>query len=70
MCPLSFQNGKPENTSSRQMGFLSTLLGEGSECHGYKVRVVGHSLGGAIATVLGMMVKLVEPSFYFKCILC
>ncbi|CAN6228629.1 unnamed protein product [Urochloa humidicola] len=44
-----------ENTSSGRLGFLSTLLGEGSECHGYKVRLVGHSLGGAVATVLGMM---------------
>ncbi|KAG2567039.1 hypothetical protein PVAP13_7NG224500 [Panicum virgatum] len=44
-----------ENTSSGRLGFLSTLLGEGSECHGYKVRIVGHSLGGAVATVLGMM---------------
>ncbi|TVU15468.1 hypothetical protein EJB05_38990, partial [Eragrostis curvula] len=43
------------NTSSGQVGFLSTLLGAGSECHGYKVRLVGHSLGGAIAAVLGMM---------------
>ncbi|GJN02511.1 hypothetical protein PR202_ga19870 [Eleusine coracana subsp. coracana] len=44
-----------ENASSGQLGFLSTLLGPGSECHGYKVRVIGHSLGGSIATVLGMM---------------
>ncbi|CAN6276109.1 unnamed protein product [Urochloa humidicola] len=44
-----------ENTSSGRFGFLSTLLGEGSDCHGYKVRLVGHSLGGAVATVLGMM---------------
>ncbi|KAL6650937.1 hypothetical protein ACP70R_009862 [Stipagrostis hirtigluma subsp. patula] len=44
-----------ENTSSGRSGFLSKLLGTGSECHGYKVRVVGHSLGGAVATVLGMM---------------
>ncbi|KAL5216203.1 hypothetical protein ABZP36_007604 [Zizania latifolia] len=44
-----------DNSSSRNVGFLSTLVGEGSECHGYKIRVVGHSLGGAVATVLGMM---------------
>uniref|UniRef100_A0ACD5UT02 Uncharacterized protein n=1 Tax=Avena sativa TaxID=4498 RepID=A0ACD5UT02_AVESA len=44
-----------ENPSSRKLGFLSTLVQEGSECHGYKIRLVGHSLGGAIATVLGMM---------------
>ncbi|KAJ1271624.1 hypothetical protein BS78_06G141500 [Paspalum vaginatum] len=46
-----------ENTSSGtgRLGFLSKLLGEGGECHGYKVRIVGHSLGGAVATVLGML---------------
>ncbi|XP_066348411.1 uncharacterized protein [Miscanthus floridulus] len=44
-----------ENTSSGRLGFLSTLLGKGSGCHGYKVCLVGHSLGGAVATVLGMM---------------
>ncbi|KAL5213670.1 hypothetical protein ABZP36_002822 [Zizania latifolia] len=44
-----------DNSSSRNVGFLSTLVGEGSGCHGYKIRVVGHSLGGAVATVLGMM---------------
>uniref|UniRef100_A0A0D9W6I3 Uncharacterized protein n=1 Tax=Leersia perrieri TaxID=77586 RepID=A0A0D9W6I3_9ORYZ len=44
-----------DNPSSRTVGFLPTLVGEGSECHGYKIRVVGHSLGGAVATVLGMM---------------
>ncbi|XP_044966968.1 diacylglycerol lipase-beta-like isoform X4 [Hordeum vulgare subsp. vulgare] len=48
-------NDNSENTSSRKHGFLSTLVQEGSECHGYKIRVVGHSLGGAVATVLGMM---------------
>uniref|UniRef100_A0ACD5UCB8 Uncharacterized protein n=2 Tax=Avena sativa TaxID=4498 RepID=A0ACD5UCB8_AVESA len=44
-----------ENPSSRKLSFLSTLVQEGSECHGYKIRLVGHSLGGAVATVLGMM---------------
>lgn len=44
-----------ENTKSGRLGFLSTLLGESGECHGYRVRIVGHSLGGAVATVLGMM---------------
>ncbi|KAM3387818.1 hypothetical protein ACQJBY_010572 [Aegilops geniculata] len=48
-------NGNSENTSAKKLGFLSTLVQEGSECHGYKIRVVGHSLGGAVATVLGMM---------------
>ena len=45
-------------------------MGEGSECHGYKVRLVGHSLGGAVATVLGMMVKMLNLQFYFKNALC
>ncbi|XP_040379409.1 uncharacterized protein LOC102717245 isoform X2 [Oryza brachyantha] len=44
-----------DNLSSRTVGFLPTLVGEGSECHGYKIRLVGHSLGGAVAAVLGMM---------------
>uniref|UniRef100_A0A0E0PAV2 Uncharacterized protein n=1 Tax=Oryza rufipogon TaxID=4529 RepID=A0A0E0PAV2_ORYRU len=44
-----------DNSSSLTVGFLPALVGEGSECHGYKIRVVGHSLGGSVATVLGMM---------------
>ncbi|CAO2820531.1 unnamed protein product [Amaranthus hypochondriacus] len=35
-------------------GFLSSLLGAGCECDGYAVRIVGHSLGGAIAALLGI----------------
>ncbi|XP_020090740.1 uncharacterized protein LOC109711847 isoform X1 [Ananas comosus] len=35
-------------------GFLSSLLGMGGECHGYAVRIVGHSLGGSVAALLGM----------------
>ncbi|CAN6483272.1 unnamed protein product [Victoria cruziana] len=35
-------------------GFLSSLMGSGSECHGYNIRIVGHSLGGAVATLLGI----------------
>lgn len=38
-------------------GFLSSLLGVGCECHGYKVRIVGHSLGGSVATLLGLRVS-------------
>ncbi|KAH0638217.1 hypothetical protein KY289_038132 [Solanum tuberosum] len=38
-------------------GFLSSLLGVGCECEGYGVRIVGHSLGGAIAAVLGMKLR-------------
>ncbi|XP_074319737.1 uncharacterized protein LOC141656661 [Silene latifolia] len=35
-------------------GFLSSLMGTGCECEGYAIRIVGHSLGGAIATLLGI----------------
>lgn len=43
-------------------GFLSSLLGAGCECDGYAVRIVGHSLGGAIAALLGIRVT----SQFFK----
>ncbi|XP_020111951.1 sn1-specific diacylglycerol lipase beta isoform X6 [Ananas comosus] len=45
------QQGDKENSAS---GYLSSLLGVGCECHGYKVHIVGHSLGGAVATLLGL----------------
>uniref|UniRef100_A0A0A9B510 Fungal lipase-type domain-containing protein n=1 Tax=Arundo donax TaxID=35708 RepID=A0A0A9B510_ARUDO len=35
-------------------GFLSSLLGEGCECHGYNIEIVGHSLGGSVAALLGI----------------
>ncbi|KAL2900756.1 Sn1-specific diacylglycerol lipase alpha [Bienertia sinuspersici] len=35
-------------------GFLSSLLGAGCECDGYAIRIVGHSLGGAIGALLGI----------------
>ncbi|XP_047317202.1 diacylglycerol lipase-beta [Impatiens glandulifera] len=35
-------------------GFLSSLLGAGCECEGYKIRIVGHSLGGAVSAMLGL----------------
>ncbi|KAE8712325.1 putative transcription factor [Hibiscus syriacus] len=35
-------------------GFLSSLLGAGCECEGYNLRIVGHSLGGSIAALLGI----------------
>ncbi|CAN6483271.1 unnamed protein product [Victoria cruziana] len=40
--------------SPKGHGFLSSLMGSGSECHGYNIRIVGHSLGGAVATLLGI----------------
>jgi putative lipase involved disintegration of autophagic bodies len=59
-----------DNSSSLTVGFLPALVGEGSECHGYKIRVVGHSLGGSVATVLGMMVMLAESSPFIFSIAC
>ncbi|XP_057959730.1 uncharacterized protein LOC131152103 [Malania oleifera] len=35
-------------------GFLSSLMGVGCECEGYNIRIVGHSLGGAIGALLGL----------------
>lgn len=48
-----FTDASPSEIS----GFLASLLGPGSECHGYEVNIVGHSLGGAIATLLGLRVS-------------
>ncbi|KAL9242500.1 hypothetical protein vseg_016492 [Gypsophila vaccaria] len=38
-------------------GFLSSLMGPGCECEGYAIQIVGHSLGGAIATLLGIRLR-------------
>ncbi|KAJ8767581.1 hypothetical protein K2173_017925 [Erythroxylum novogranatense] len=46
--------GRPPDIESESRGFLSSLLGAGCECEGYRVRVVGHSLGGSIAALLGL----------------
>ncbi|KAF3337917.1 sn1-specific diacylglycerol lipase beta-like isoform X4 [Carex littledalei] len=45
------------NSDSGSNGFLTSLLGEGGKCHGYKLRIVGHSLGGAVATLLGIRLR-------------
>ncbi|KAG8054329.1 hypothetical protein GUJ93_ZPchr0001g31284 [Zizania palustris] len=42
---------KPETVPA---GFLSSLLGDGCECNGYNIEIVGHSLGGAVAALLGI----------------
>ncbi|KAL5229241.1 hypothetical protein ABZP36_017506 [Zizania latifolia] len=42
---------KPEAVPA---GFLTSLLGDGCECHGYNIEIVGHSLGGAVAALLGI----------------
>ncbi|GJS54723.1 Sn1-specific diacylglycerol lipase beta [Tanacetum coccineum] len=48
-------DGNPKNKAEFQEGgLLTSLLGAGCECEGYDLRVVGHSLGGAIAAMLGL----------------
>ncbi|XP_068665380.1 uncharacterized protein [Aristolochia californica] len=45
-------------------GFLSSLLGDGCECQGYHVRIVGHSLGGSIAALLGIRLYRRYPNLH------
>ncbi|XP_052172832.1 uncharacterized protein LOC127788510 isoform X3 [Diospyros lotus] len=51
-------------TSYNARGFLSSLLGAGCECDGYGLRLVGHSLGGAIATLLGLRLYQRYPNMH------
>ncbi|KAJ4954802.1 hypothetical protein NE237_011585 [Protea cynaroides] len=59
-------DGNPGNkeNSSRAKGLLSSLLGAGCECDGYSVRIVGHSLGGAIGTLLGIRLYRKYPNLH------
>nr|CAB3475117.1 unnamed protein product [Digitaria exilis] len=43
-----------DNSDTAAAGFLSSLLGYGCECHGYNIEIVGHSLGGSVAALLGI----------------
>lgn len=47
--------GAQDASSHQKKGFLSSILGPGGECHGYALRFVGHSLGGAIGALAGIM---------------
>lgn len=51
-----------DKSDAGTVGFLSSLLGDGCECHGYSIEIVGHSLGGSVASLLGIRVYL----FIFK----
>lgn len=53
MSPLPYADGHLSETT----GFLSSLMGVGKECHGYKICIAGHSLGGSVATLLGIRVR-------------
>lgn len=39
-------------------GLLTKLLGPGGECEGYDLRIVGHSMGGAVASLTGLQVGI------------
>nr|XP_018486679.1 PREDICTED: sn1-specific diacylglycerol lipase beta-like [Raphanus sativus] len=54
--------GDPGESGST--GFLSSLIGDGCECAGYSIRIVGHSLGGAIASLLGIRLRCRFPNLY------
>ncbi|KAF2546236.1 hypothetical protein F2Q70_00019485 [Brassica cretica] len=54
--------GDPGESGST--GFLSSLIGDGGECAGYSIRIVGHSLGGAIASLLGIRLRCRFPNLY------
>ncbi|XP_031494511.1 uncharacterized protein LOC116260359 isoform X2 [Nymphaea colorata] len=55
-------DGKSEENEGH--GFLSSLMGAGGECHGYRIRIVGHSLGGAVATLLGIRLCRKYPNLH------
>jgi len=65
---LTLHSFRIGNTDTESYGLLSKLLGFGCECFGYNIRIVGHSLGGAIAALLGMQVcvlSLLKAEFTF-----
>ncbi|PUZ53463.1 hypothetical protein GQ55_5G054000 [Panicum hallii var. hallii] len=45
-------------------GFLSSLLGDGCECNGYNIEIVGHSLGGSVAALLGIKLYKRFPNLH------
>ncbi|XP_078181742.1 uncharacterized protein LOC144575468 isoform X1 [Carex rostrata] len=61
-------DGKPSDGVDKSElkigGCLSSLLDEGCECHGYRIRIVGHSLGGSVAAVLGIMLYGRYPNLH------
>ncbi|MED6130889.1 hypothetical protein PIB30_004749 [Stylosanthes scabra] len=56
--------GDPDIDDPESRGLLSKLLGVGCECYGYNIRVVGHSLGGAIAALLGLQLYSRYPNLH------
>ncbi|XP_056161408.1 uncharacterized protein LOC115688586 isoform X2 [Syzygium oleosum] len=59
--------GNPRNNGDEEPTFrshLSSLMGPGCECDGYNLRIVGHSLGGAIAAMLGLRLYRRYPNLH------
>ncbi|KAJ4757979.1 Sn1-specific diacylglycerol lipase [Rhynchospora pubera] len=59
-------NGNPLDGDKSELngGCISSLLGEGCECYGYRIRIVGHSLGGSVAAVLGILLYGQYPNLH------
>ncbi|KAL2613069.1 hypothetical protein R1flu_024761 [Riccia fluitans] len=62
--PSSSGNGCQTSLLTEKKGLLSSLLGPGGECEGYSLRIVGHSLGGAIAALTGLRLANRFPSLH------
>ncbi|XP_048127267.1 uncharacterized protein LOC115739131 isoform X2 [Rhodamnia argentea] len=60
--------GNPGNNAGDEepilRSHLSSLMGPGCECDGYNLRIVGHSLGGAIAAMLGLRLYRCYPNLH------
>ncbi|XP_034903371.1 uncharacterized protein [Populus alba] len=61
---MQLEGNLANNESESSSGFLSSLLGAGCECDGYSLRIVGHSLGGAIAALLGLRLYRQYPALH------
>ncbi|KAH8489452.1 hypothetical protein H0E87_024901 [Populus deltoides] len=61
---IQLEGNLANNESESSSGFLSSLLGAGCECDGYSLRIVGHSLGGAIAALLGLRLYRQYPALH------
>jgi hypothetical protein len=66
-----FCTGDEVPVGGARQGLLSELLGRGGKCEGYRLRFVGHSLGGAISALTGLRVRGISTktkhlASYFK----
>ncbi|KAH8517805.1 hypothetical protein H0E87_005645, partial [Populus deltoides] len=61
---IQIEGDLADNESENSSGLLSSLLGAGCECDGYSLRIVGHSLGGAIAALIGLRLYKLYPTLH------